>query len=111
MNTAITRRMASRVVARHVRDKVDWHGQVADLRSQVVNLRVLRKGFRKQIGDIRRAVSALDKSLAGSSMHRDIRQGLSRAVQSLDGHDPRTTSFLGQLDYLTSQYDQIGMGL
>jgi len=111
MKVALTRRMAARVVARHVRDKIDWHGQVADLRSQVENLRVLRQGYRKQIGDIRRAVGALDKSLAGSSMHRDIRQGLSRAVQSLDGHDPRTTSFLGQLDYLTSQYDQIGMGL
>lgn len=111
MKMASQHRMASRVVARFVRDRVDWYAQVADLRSQVENLRVLRQGFRQQIGDIRRSVDALEKSLKGSPMYDDIRQGLSRAVKSLDGHDPRTTSFLNQLDYLSSEYDQIGMGL
>jgi hypothetical protein len=102
---------AQRVVARYVRDKVNWHAQVADLRSQVENLRVLRQGFRQQIGDLRRSVSALDKSLKGSPMYDDIRSGLSRAVQALDGHDPRTSDFLNQLDELSREYDQIGMGL
>lgn len=111
MKMASQHRMASRVVARYVHDKVDWHGQVEDLRGQVENLRVLRQGFRKQIGDIRRSVGALDKSLKGSPMYDDIRRGLYRAVQSLDTHDPRTTSFLSQLDELSREYDQIGMGL
>jgi len=111
MKMASQHRMASRVVARFVRDRVDWYAQVADLRSQVENLRVLRQGFRQQIGDIRRSVDALEKSLKGSPMYDDIRQGLSRAVKSLDGHDPRTTSFLSQLDGLSREYDQIGMGL
>jgi len=100
-----------RVVARYVRDKVDWHSQVENLRGQVENLRVLRQGYQKQIGDIRRAVSALSKSLAGSKMYDGVRQGLYRAVKSLDGNDPRTTSFLTQLDGLSREYDQIGMGV
>ncbi len=104
-------KIAQRVVARYVRDKVDWHSQVADLRSQVENLRVLRQGYRKQIGDLRRSMDALSKSLDGSPMYDDIRRGLYRAVQSLDTHDPRTTSFLSQLDYLSKQYEQIGKGL
>lgn len=104
-------KIAQRVVARYVRDHAVWHRQVADLRSQVENLRDLRQGYRKQIGDLRRSVDALSKSLAGSPLYDDIRQGLSRAVQSLDTNDPRTTSFLSQLDYLSKQYEQIGKGL
>ncbi len=111
MKMASQHRMASRVVARYVRDKVNWHAQVVDLRSQVENLRVLRQGYRKQIGDLRRSMDALSKSLDGSPLYDDIRRGLYRAVQSLDTHDPRTTSFLSQLDYLSKQYEQIGKGL
>jgi hypothetical protein len=105
------RRTAQRVVARYVRDKVDWHGQVARIESEVEDLRELRSDSRKKVQGIRRTLSNLSKSLEGSPLYDDIRRELHRAVKSLDGPDPRTTSFLGQLKYLTGLYDQIGLGL
>lgn len=91
------------------RSGLDWHQHVSDLRRQVEHLRDLRTDYRKQIRDIQRAVMALGEILPRSSMYKNIRRGLSRAVLSLDGDDPRTTSFLTQLDYLTGQYDKIRM--
>lgn len=91
------------------RTGLDWHQHVSGLRRQVEQLRDLRTDYRKQIRDIRRSVMALDEMLSRSPLYKDIRRGLSRAVLDLDGDDPRTTSFLNQLDYLTGQYDKIRM--
>jgi len=91
------------------RTGLDWNQHVSGLRQQVEQLRNLRTDYRNQIRDIRRAVKALDKMLSRSPMYEYIRRGLSRAVLDLDGDDPRTTSFLNQLDYLTGQYDKIRM--
>lgn len=97
-----------RVVARYVENQVDWYRHLQTLRKQVGALRGLRSDYLKQIGEVRRSVRELDKSLARFPEYREIRQGLYRAEQSLDSSDLRTTSFLVQLDELTGLYEDIG---
>lgn len=104
-------RTAQRVVARYVGDRADWHGQVSRIEALVEALRDLRAESRAQVTAIRKAITDLSRSLEGSPLYNDLRRELSRAVKSLDGPDPRTTSFLTQLRYLTDQYDQIELGL
>lgn len=107
MNRLTMNRTAQRVVARYVSDRADWQGQVSRIESKVEGLRNLRAETRQTVIEIRRSVETLAKSLEGSPLYDGIRRELRRAIKSLDGPDPRTTTFLNQLRYLTDQYNQV----
>jgi len=91
-----------RVVARYsVRT---WDTTVDQISRAIKELREARNEIGQQRRVVHQSLKSLNSMLGDSREDREIAQALHRAELALEGHDPRTTSFMVQLEGASRAY-------